>query len=194
MIIRRTSIRRSVPLAIVAALAFTAACGGDDDAASTTVAAIEDSGADTAVGAEASGDDTLVGSFAEALLQQEVAANPEEAACAAMGIVTVIGEDRMTELGVTPGNIGDMSDYEFTDEEEATMMGEIFGCVDIASALRQDYVDSGLTEEQAVCVVDKIDVDALTELAASGPEGSEAAGAAQQEAEVAAFAECGVDG
>jgi len=203
------NIRRAIPLAVAATLMFAAGCGGDDETTSTTAAASADAAAedassgdsgvegssDTTVASDVAGSDgSFVDSFAAALLEQQVTDSAEEAACAASGIVTTIGEDRLAELGVTTGVIGAMSDYEFTEDEQSAMLGQIFGCVDIASAIKQDYIDSGLTEEQADCVTDKLDIEALVELARSGPGGSDAASAAQAEEEGAAFAECGVEG
>ncbi len=127
-------------------------------------------------------------------MEQQLTESPDEALCAANGIISTMGEDRLAELGMTADNIGEMSDYAFTEDEQTSMLGQLFDCIDISVSLRQEYLDSGLTEEQAACVVEQLDVEALEDLASSGPEGGDAAIAAQAEAEVDAFAECGVEG
>jgi hypothetical protein len=188
------NLRLVLPISLAATALLLSACGGDDEASTSTVAADDAPTATSGRVGSADGRQSLNEAFAAVLMDQQLTENPDEALCAANGIISTMGEDRLAELGMTADNIGEMSDYAFTEAEQTTMLGQLFDCIDITGSLQQEYLGSGLTEEQAACVVEQLDVDALKELASSGPGGGDAAIAAQAEAEVDAFAACGVEG
>lgn len=155
----RLGIRGSI--AITAALALTlGACGGDDDGGGT-------GGGDDIEAAA----DTEIGQALTAELMSESEDSPvsteEEARCVAGGIVSNVGEDRLTELGVTADNVGDdIEDVDFTPDEVSAIVDSMFDCVDITAALTREF-EADFGAEGAECLADGLGDDTLRELMAS---------------------------
>lgn len=139
-------------LMIVGAIAIVAsACGGDDDDG----------------GAVAAADSPLVAALADEIAEgansDAPVANREEAECWAGRIVGGIGEDRLTELGVTPEDVGEINEYDFTDGEIDTIVDSLGDCVDLAELMAEEMVGE-LGEEAADCVAGELEGDFLNDL------------------------------
>lgn len=137
-------------LMIVAAIAIVAsACGGDDDDG----------------GAVAPADSPLVAALANQIVEGSDADSPiatqADAECWAGRIVGGIGEDRLTELGVSADSVGEIEDYDFTDSEIETIVGSLSDCVDLQTLMAEQLTE-GLGEEAADCVAGELDDDFLT--------------------------------
>jgi hypothetical protein len=143
------STRRLFALTCAAALTI-AACGGDDDGSSA--------GADTAIG-KALAADLLAES-------DSPISNEEEARCWSGQIVDGIGEDRLMELGVSADNVGEMSDFDFTDEEISTIVSSLFDCTDVRAALATQF-EADFGAEGAKCLADEMDEDLVTSMMTS---------------------------
>ena len=144
-------------LVAVAALVFgAAACGGDDE------------------GGGGDADSPLAQALAADMLADEDAAttDPEEAECWASGIVGGIGEDRLTELGMTVDNVGDVEDYEFTEAEISTVVDSMFDCVDVQASLTEVF-EEDFGPEAAACLAEGLDNDMLKQVMTSELDGSE---------------------
>lgn len=142
-------------LMILGAVAILAsACGGDDDG-----------------GAVAAADSPLVAALADEIASGADAdapvTNAEEAECWAGRIVGGIGEDRLTELGVTVEDVGQISDYDFTDGEVDTIVDSLGDCVDLAELMADELVGE-LGEEAADCVAGELEGDFLNDLMKAG--------------------------
>ena len=151
-------IRHSI--AIVALVATAAACGGDDDG----------DGGDSAAA------DTPIGQALTAELMSETEDSPigteEEARCVSGRIVSGIGEDRLTELGVTPDSVGEIDDIAFSTEEADEIVDAMFSCVDVKAALAEEF-ETEFGAEGAQCLADGLGDDMLRELMASSFLGDE---------------------
>lgn len=162
----RLGIRGSI--AITAALALTlGACGGDDDSGG---------GGGGGGGDVEAAADTEVGQALTAELMSESEDSPvsteEEARCIAGEIVSTIGEDRLTDLGVTADEIGDIEDVDFSADEAGTIVDAMFDCVDIQSALAAEF-EADFGAEGAECLASGLSDDLLRELMASSFLGDE---------------------
>ena len=108
------TIRSRVRLSIAVGAALLAvACGGSDDSGPA-----ERSELAVALGVAFVEGDTP-------------SADQVEADCAADHIVDVIGEERLTELGVTPEQIPSIQDVAFTDAEIGMVLGGFNLCSDL---------------------------------------------------------------
>lgn len=151
-------IRHSIT--IVALAATAAACGGDDDGG----------------GGDSAAADTPIGQALTAELLSETEDSPigteEEARCVAGGIVSGIGEDRLTELGVTPESVGNIEDIGFDADEADEIVDAMFSCVDVKAALAEEF-EAEFGAEGAECLADGLGDDRLRELMASSFLGDE---------------------
>jgi hypothetical protein len=145
---------------VVAALALAlGACGDDDDGG----------GGD---GGEVSEDaqpyvDAFVESAAEAE-DDELQMSPEQAECFGGRFVEIVGVDRLEEAGVTPEDVGDDSDMDFSTldltEDEGGEIYDAFGDCDIdirAEFLRSLGADDDIAEEDRECIAEAFDDDLL---------------------------------
>ena len=156
-------------LAVVASLVL-ASCGGSDDG-----------GGEVAKG------------IAATFMEEDSGFSQDEADCAGEAIVSDIGSDRLDELGVVAGNIGEIDDVDFTDEEIATIGSSVAGCIGGDFIARSLLADGDFTEEQAECIGDAFEGDTLQEVAGSMFGG----GSLEDSPELlvtmmTAFTECGV--
>ncbi|MEM9563381.1 MAG: hypothetical protein AAGA93_12225 [Actinomycetota bacterium] len=141
--------------AACAAVLLVSACGDGTDASS---------GADTAIG--------------QALTQELMSdgdspiGTEEQARCMAGDIVDNIGEDRLTELGVTEDNVGSIDEIDFSEGEVDTIVDSMFDCVDVRAAMAEEFV-ADFGEEGASCLADNLPEDFLRTAMASGLTGSE---------------------
>ena len=140
---------RKMMLAFLAFALVAGACGGDDD---DTVSA---------------DDSPLVGALADEIASGaepgDFAPTREEAECWAGRIVGGIGEDRLTELGVTVDNVGDIEDYEFSDGEIDTIVDGLDECTDLQGALAEVF-EEDFGAEGAECVAGELEGDLLKDL------------------------------
>ena len=83
------------------------------------------------------------------------ASTREEADCAAAEIVRVIGEDRLTELGVTAADIPELEDVGFEDSEVGIVLGAFDQCMDLDGAFR-DALAEDVGDEAADCMVESL--------------------------------------
>lgn len=172
------NIRRLAALA-AASLALVA-CGGGDDSSSGDGGSNGGDSAFTeqlAAGLKENGDGTFV--------------NDEQANCAAGSIVGALGKDRLLELGLDGGDLQELGSYDFTSEEFDKVVDAVFDCVDIKNSLKEQLATQ-FTEEQSSCIVDKIDMGMLRDLAKSElGSGSDAAPDDFQNAMMQAVSDCG---
>jgi hypothetical protein len=158
--------RLTLALALVAAAPLTiAACGGDDDAGG--------------------GGDTRQRIIDE-MMEGDEADGPtaEQAACMADGIIDALGEDRANEL-LEVEDDAEIEDV-LTSEEQTTFAQLGLGCVDARELMTEQMVASGMSEEQATCVVDAIGDEQLEAMMEAELEG----GTADQAAIADAVATC----
>jgi hypothetical protein len=157
--------RLTLALALVAAVPLSvAACGGDDDAG----------GGDTR---QRIIDEMMAGDEADG-------PTAEQAACMADGIIDALGDDRANEL-LAVDDDAEIEDV-LTPEEQETFARLGVGCVDARELMTEQMVGSGMSAEQAECVVDAIgdeQLEAMMEAEASG-------GSADQGAIAEAVATC----
>lgn len=175
---RRTIATRRA-ISVVGALALmVAACGGDDDDAATDTRApateAEQAPAGTepdaapapTTGSRAPGtgapERNLAAALADDILNDgsPMTDDPAEARCVADAIVDGVGEERLRELGMTPDDVGDMDDYDFTEGEFNTIVDALFGCVDVRATLATS-LGAGLPPEQTDCIAGALDEDTL---------------------------------
>jgi ethanolamine utilization microcompartment shell protein EutS len=187
-------------LVVVVALLGGAACGGGDDAADDSDAGDSTAGTtqpDAGEGDDAAVDSPLVAAIADSIMVDVdggdgPVADRAEAECWASGIVDGVGEDRLTELGVTAESAGQIGDLGFTESEIATVVDSLFGCSDI----RQTFVDQftgELGQEAAACVGDAIDEELVKDLLAASIAGQDSAAGADTIQQLTQLAtECGI--
>lgn len=170
-------------VATVALVFGAAACGGGDDSGG---------GGD---GADA--DSPLVQALAANLLEDgedSPVASQEEAECWASGVVGGIGEDRLTELGVTPEDVGDIEDLALTDDEVSVVVDSLFGCADVQQAFADQFA-ADFGEEAATCIAEQLDEDLVKQALTASIAGDDAQPSAEFLEQFAAIAgDCGLDG
>ncbi len=146
-------------LATTAALALAAtACGGDDDGGGGAGGGGDDvaEAADTPIGR------ALTAQFLEDD-EETVVQTEEQARCLSGRIVNDIGEDRLTEAGVTAEDVGDVTDYDFRPEEIDTIVDAMFGCIDIRASFIESF-EQDFGADGAECVANELDQDFVKEL------------------------------
>ena len=136
--------RVRLSIAVLAAL-VAAACGGSDDGGSA-----ERSDLAVALGAAFVDGDTP-------------SANQAEADCAADYIVDIVGEDRLTELGVTPDRIPPIQEVDFTDAEIGMVVGGFNTCSDLVANFEADLAEE-VGEEAAACMAETLGFSVLNEV------------------------------
>lgn len=97
----------------------------------------------------------------------------DEALCVSGGIVSGIGEDRLAELGMTVDEVGDVSDYDFTDTEVGVIVDSLLDCVDVTAALAEEMT-SEFGGEGAECVAKNLDKDFVRDMMIIGLQDPEA--------------------
>lgn len=164
-----------------------AACGGDDDSAAdeapaadtasdeatasaepTAAPAADVTAAPTTVSDAGAGSGSLADALAADILSEDEAdggpvATPEDAQCWADAIVSGIGEDRLTELGMTPADVGDIEDYAFDPDEVDVIVESLFGCTDVKAAFAEEF-SGDFGAETAQCLADALDDDLLKDV------------------------------
>lgn len=165
--------------ALLAAAALTvglAACGGGDEEG------------------DAAASSPLAEALATDMLDSDSSpvGTEEEANCWANQIVDDIGEDRLEELGMTVENVGDMEDYDFTDEELSTMVDGMFGCIDVKAAFAAEF-EEDFGAEGAKCVADALDEDLVKEAMLADQSGADEPSAEFMQAFLDIAAECNLD-
>lgn len=129
---------------LIAASAVLSACGGDsgDSSAARSELAV-------ALGNAFMSDDTP-------------SATQQEADCAADHIVDVVGEERLTELGVTPTNIPAIQEVGFTDAEIGMVLGGFNLCSDLLANFEAELAED-LGADAAACMAETVGYDVLNE-------------------------------
>lgn len=87
----------------------------------------------------------------------------EEASCVAGSIVSGIGPDRLEDLGMTAENVGDIEEYDFSDDEIGVVVDSLLDCVDVKAALAQEMT-SQWGGEGAECVAENFEDDFIREI------------------------------
>ncbi len=141
-----TRLKKSGFIALVSALVL-ASCGGSDG------------GAENSAVAEAIAD--------EFMTDEDSPFTEGEASCAAGKIVSALGEDRLAELGVTADNVGDIDDVDFSEDEQAVLGNAVADCIGEDFLTRAFLTDSDISDDQASCLSDAIDLDTVRDLARS---------------------------
>jgi hypothetical protein len=170
-----------VKMAVVLALlmALVAGCGSDDDAGedstttteaeSTTTETETDETDETDEPGEASdhSEDELIEAVATSLSSGDPAGDlvleDDQAACVGEAWVGIVGVDALNAGGATLEELskpsGELGGAELTAEQGEAMVAAFEPCdVDIV-ALMAESLASGLTDEQAACVVEELDPD-----------------------------------
>lgn len=93
----------------------------------------------------------------------------EDAQCVANKIVSGIGEDRLIALGMSADKVGDVGDYDFTDDETDVLVDSIVDCVDLKEMLAKEMT-SQFGGEGADCVAAKLDDDFVLKMMKIGIE------------------------
>lgn len=140
--------------ALAVALTFgVAACGGGGDSAA---------------------DSPLAKALAADILAEgdSPVASEEEAECWAGKVVSEVGEDRLTELGMTEANVPDIDEMDFTTDEVSSIVDSMFECVDVKAAFAEEF-ESDFGAEAAGCLADGLDEEFVKEILLSEMDGSE---------------------
>jgi hypothetical protein len=200
--------------AVTALVLGATACGSDDDAAGDEPATADaeaeaDAAADeapataatapaTAPATEApSGGSPLAVALADNMMAEAATggspvASREEADCWANGIVDGIGEDRLTEMGVTPEAIGELDELPLDDGEVSVVVDSLFACVDVQQSFADQFAGE-FGQEAADCFAAQLDADLMKEILAAQIGGGDASAET-----FAAFQEiatgCGIEG
>jgi hypothetical protein len=143
--------------ALAVALTFgVAACGGGDD------------------GGGAAADSPLAKALAANIQAEEdgLVNSEEEAECWAGKVVSEIGEDRLTELGMTEANVPDIDEMDFTSDEVSSVVESMFECIDVKAAFTAE-LESDFGAEAAGCLADGLDEEFVKEILLSEMDGSE---------------------
>lgn len=211
---KTTQIRTAFAVATLV-LAATA-CGGDDEAAgdaSATAEAAEaaDTAADDAAVATTAaaeepaateappGGGSLAAALADNMMEDSAAgdspvATREEAECWANGIVDGIGEDRLTELGVTPESVGELEDLALTDDEVSTVVDSLFDCADVKQAFADSFA-ADFGAEAASCIAEGLDEDLVKQALSASIAGDDSQPSAEfLEAFTQLASDCGIQG
>lgn len=163
-------------LAIAAGLALVAGACGDD-------------GGD---GGAASVDDPLVQAIVDDMLADgSMGADQAQAECFASRVVGGVGNDRLTELGVTPDNVGELDEIAWTQDEAELIVDELFECTDVEDGFAGSMVSDELDEEQSECIADAFGTDRLKDFFVTNLMGEEPTGFLTDVA--SAMEECGID-
>ena len=129
---------------------IASACGGDD--------AVDIS------------DSPLAQAIAASLTEQgdsSPVSTQEEAECFAGRVVSELGESRLNSLGVTEDNVGDIDEIDFNGAELDTIVENLGECVDLASALAEEF-EEDFGEEGAKCLADNLDNDIILDVMRAG--------------------------
>lgn len=139
---------RKVTLLFGAGALIVSGCGGNDSSSSA--------------------DSPLVEALSSEIYAESASgvSTEEEATCVAAAIVTGIGEDRLQSLGMTVDNVGDIENYEFSDDEIDVIVDSLIGCVDVKTALAQEMT-SQWGGEGADCVAENLDDDFIRTIMAA---------------------------
>ena len=181
----------------VATLVFGAtACGGDDtaDGAADSAADAGEEAAATTVAADEGASGSLVDALAaEMWAEAEDGDSPitseDEAQCWASGVVDGIGEDRLTELGLTPDNIVQVDQLALTDDEVGIVVDSLFSCADVKTAFVDQFA-ADFGQEGAECVAEAMDEDLVKEALSASIAGDDSQ---PSEEFIAAFGQIAVD-
>jgi hypothetical protein len=169
-----------VILVLVVLTALVAGCGSDDEAGDDTTTTTtgstttestttETSTTETGESGEPSdhSEDELIEALATSLSSGDPAGDlvleDEQAACVGEAWVGIIGVDALNASGATLEELsepsGDLGGTELTVEQGEAMVAAFEPCeVDIV-ALMAESLATGLTDEQAACVVEELDPD-----------------------------------
>ncbi len=143
-------------LAAVALTFGLTACGGGDGG-----------------GGDAAADSPLAKALAADLLDGDSpVASEEEAQCWAGGIVSEIGEERLTELGVTETDIPDLAEAGFSETEISSIVDSMFECIDVQAAFASEF-EADFGAEAAGCLADALDEEFVKEAMMSDFNGSD---------------------
>lgn len=143
--------KRWIRIAAVCALPLTAiACGGDDEVSA----------------------DEVKDKIVEQMTEGEEAMTEEQAECLADGVVADFGVERANELAETP-DTEDIEDV-LTASEIETFSNLAVTCIDVRQIAIDSMLGSGLSQEQAECVVDSLGDEDLQAMVSAGMSGGEA--------------------
>jgi hypothetical protein len=124
-------------MAAVVALALLVAACGDDDG-----------GAD---GQGLSSSEQAVADVLAVSIADDDPANPfggaEAAQCISEGMVGELGIARLAEIGITAGSLGIMTDAEVDSVAELAL-----GCIDVETAMADQFATDGISQESARCM------------------------------------------
>lgn len=135
------------PLVVLgASFVLIAGCGGGDDS-------------------DSSADSPLVQALSSEIYAESASgvSTEEEASCVAESVVSGIGAERLQSLGMSADNVGDIGQYEFTDDEIGVIVDSLLSCVDVKAALA-DEMTSQFGGEGAECVAQNLDDDFVRDM------------------------------
>jgi hypothetical protein len=191
-------------LGVAALVLASAGCGGDDDdggARSVTSASTAQDATATTLGRATGTAPEYVDAIAAVIRADEAfsAVPPQDARCAANGVVAAVGIETLHELGISPDQIREerrLPAFEGNlDEEQAQgVAGALLDCIDFGRVIGGQIATSvgqTLTEEQAQCINTRVEGDPGVRAAiASAYTGTPVEGAAPDLDVFALAAEC----
>lgn len=164
--------------ALTAVVMMAGACGDDDGGG----------------GGSASADSPLVQAIVDDMMADEGAMTSDrgEAECFVGGVVGGVGEDRLTELGVTESNVPALDEIEWTQGEAESIVDSMFDCIDMGESFMSEMEFGDLDDAQTECVQGVFTEDVLKDFFVASLTNDEEAGSGIM-ALFGELAECGID-
>jgi hypothetical protein len=155
--------KRTLLLVVVFALVAAACSASGGDSLSAEDQALADAIAQSMM--DDSGDDSP---FAE-----------EDAVCFGNGIVSEMGSDRLTEVGLSVEAVEsgtDPSDVDLSEGDIDSMVAVMTECIDFGAVFTAEFEASGVSSESISCLTDGMDDDLVSAMARSAFTGADLSG------------------
>jgi|GEM_PF-3908350 len=158
-------------LLLALALAASSCAGSEtEEASKESVVSSEDDSAND--GDSGNADDNANSELAKAIGVEigndddSFSLRDEEELCMGQKVIDSIGEDRLSELGVSAEDASAIDDADFRIDEEASLLNALVDCVDARELMNQSFEASGLPDEKIKCINDSLtdeDIDQYLE-------------------------------
>jgi len=119
------------------------------------------------------GDQELADAITQSMMEDADPDTPfgqEEAVCFGNGIVSEMGSERLTELGLSVEAVKsgtDPSDVDLIDDDIDAMAAVMTDCVDFTALFTAEFEASGVSSESISCIADGMDGDVVSAMARS---------------------------